>query len=214
MRRLGLALAFLAVPALWNAPARAVPESGLYYQPIPGTSGNIQASAPDGTLQLDYAPVLSRPAGGTMQVLQGALRLPAPLLDAPLSLDGLLGYRHLLAIYGGAPQESYGGIEAGLSASLPLRDLVGRGNPLSAVSLYAFGFHHQLFLALAPGGAMTTNALGMQSFGAGVTLQLPTTGVLTLGWETWALPQDLGTGTPAFAQGVRPFSGFAIGYRW
>lgn len=214
MTRLGFGLAFLSVSLLRILPAGAVPETGLYYQPIPGSSGNIQAGAPGGVFQVDYAPALDRPSGGSMQLLQAALRLPAPLLETPLSLNGLLGYRHLLAIYDGAPQDSYGGIELGLSASLSLRDLLGRESPLSAFGLYAFGFHHQLFLAVKPGGSVSTNGLGMRSFGAGATLRLPTSGMLSLGYESWAIPQDLGTGSGGFSPSLRTFNGLILGYRW
>lgn len=214
MRRLGLAFAFLATSLLPIVPARAVPEAGLYYQPIPGSSGNIQAGTPGGVFQIDYAPVLDRPSGGTMQLLQAALRLPAPLLERPLRLNGLLGYRHQLAVYSGGPQDSYGSIEAGLSAALSFSEVAGRRSPLSALGLYAFGFYDQVILGMAPGLDFSTGGPSMTSFGAGVTLGLPTDGVLVVGYETWAIPQALGTGSGAFGSGVRTFNGLVVGYRW
>lgn len=214
MRRLGLAFAFLAASLLPVAPAHAVPEAGLYYQPIPGSSGNIQAGTPGGVFQIDYAPVLDRPAAGTMQLLQAALRLPAPLLDNPLKLSGLLGYRHQLAIYSGGPQDSYGSIEAGLSAALSFREVAGRSSPLAALGLYAFGFYDQVILGMAPGLNFSTGGPTMTSFGAGVTLGLPTDGVLVLGYESWAIPTALGTGSGAFGSSIRTFNGLTVGYRW
>ncbi len=214
MNRLALALAFLTASLMRVAPASAVPENGLYYLPIPGASGNIQAVVPQGVLQIDYVPTLDRLTGGQMQVLQGALRIPAPILEAPLSLRGLLGYRQIWAYYDGSGEDTYGGIEAGLSASLPLSVLPWIGDVLAPVGLYAFGFHNQLITAKAQGGGFSPNGLSLPSYGAGMTLQLPTEGVLTLGYESWAVPQELGTGASAFSSGLRTFNGLAVGYRW
>ncbi len=214
MRRLGLMLALLATSLLRIAPAEAVPESGLYYQPIPGSSGNLQAGIPSGVLQIDYAPVLDRPGSGQMQLLQAALRLPAPLLDSPLSLNGLLGYRHLWAFYGESALDHTGGIELGLSAVLPFSAIAGYDSPLAPFGLYAFGFHHQLLLAAAQGNSFSPVGTALRSYGAGLTFRLPTNGVLVLGLESWAIPQGLGSGATSFGSAVRDFNGFIVGYRW
>lgn len=214
MTRLPLALAVLAATLLRAAPAGAVPENGLYYLSIPGAAGNIQAVAPQGVVQVDYVPVLERLTSGQMQVLQAALRIPAPIFEAPLSLRGLLGYRQLWAFYDGSSEDTYGGVEAGLSAALPLSVLPWIGGLLSPVGLYAFGFHNQLITAKANGQGFGTQGLALPSYGAGMTLNLPSNSVLTLGYESWATPQELGTGSTTFSSGLRTFNGLTVGYRW
>lgn len=204
MPRYALTFAALAAALAPVVPAWAVPEAGLFYQPIPGSSGNIQLGIPQGVLQIDYAPSLQG-----MQVLQGALRLPAPLFDDPLSLHGLLGYRQIWGFAGAGSPATNGGVEVGLSAKLPLDRLAGYGSPVSPFGLYAFGLYNQVVMGNYQ-WQFTTSGPVLVSYGAGVTYDLPTGAVLSLGLESFALPSSIGS----LASGAQSFSGLIVGYRW
>lgn len=203
MRRYVVPLATLAALLVQAAPAAAVPDSGLYYQPIPGSSGNIQLGIPQGVLQIDYAPSLNG-----MQILQGALRLPAPLFDDPISLHGLIGYRQIWSLTGGSPPTN-GGAEVGLSAKLPFDRLMGYGSPMSRFGLYAFGLYNQLIMANYQ-WQFSTAGTALPSYGFGVTYDLPTNAVLTVGFESFSLPSSIGS----LSSGAQSFNGLIVGYRW
>lgn len=202
MRRLAMLAAILALALFSQAPAWAATEGGLYYQPIPGSSGNIQAVVPGGVLQIDYAPSLQG-----AQILQGALRLPAPLLDEPLSLHGLIGYRQIWGF--GGTSNTNGGVEVGLSASLPLENIAGYGTPLAPFGLYAFGLYNQLIMGNYQ-WQFSTAGSALPSYGFGVTYELPTRAVVSLGFESFALPASIGS----LSSGVNTYSGLILGYRW
>ena len=204
MTRPILAFAVLAASLAPAAPALAVPDSGLFYQPIPGSSGNIQLGIPQGVLQIDYAPSLMG-----MQILQGALRLPAPLFDDPISLHGLIGYRQIWGLAGTASPATNGGVEVGLSAKLPFDRLAGYGSPVSPFGLYAFGLYNQVVMGNYQ-WRFDTSGPALVSYGAGVTYDLPTGAVLSLGLESFALPSSLGS----LSAGAQSFSGLIVGYRW
>lgn len=208
MTRFALPAAVLAAVMMPLAPALAATEGGLYYQPIPGSSGNIQAVVPGGVLQIDYAPSLQG-----MQILQGALRLPAPLLDDPVSLHGLIGYRQIWGFFGGGSPDTNGGVEVGLSASLPFETFAGYGSPLAPFGLYAFGLYNQLVMANYQ-WQFNLSGTALPSYGLGVTYELPTRAVISVGFESFALPQGLGSGSPGFASGANTYSGLIVGYRW
>ncbi|MNK65524.1 hypothetical protein D3C87_848210 [compost metagenome] len=203
MTRFAIPVAILATALLPLAPAWAATEGGLYYQPIPGSSGNIQAVVPGGVLQIDYAPSLQG-----MQILQGALRLPAPLFEEPFSLHGLIGYRQIWGFGGGSP-DTNGGVEVGLSASLPLENVAGYGSPLAPFGLYAFGLYNQLIMANYQ-WQFSMAGTALPSYGLGVTYELPTRAVVSLGFESFSLPQGIG----GIASGANTYSGLIIGYRW
>ncbi len=204
MRRFVVPLAILSALLVKVAPAAAVPESGVYYQPIPGSSGNIQLGIPQGVLQIDYAPSLQG-----MQILQGALRLPAPLFDDPISLHGLIGYRQIWGFAGGGSPATNGGVEVGLSATLPFDRLAGYGSPASAFGLYAFGLYDQVIMGNYE-WRFDTSGPALVTYGAGVTYDLPTGAVLSLGFENMALPSSIGS----LLSGVQNYSGLIVGYRW
>ena len=204
MMRFAVPFAVLAAMLVHVAPAGAVPEAGVYYQPIPGSSGNIQLGIPEGVLQIDYAPSLNG-----MQVLQGALRLPAPLFDDPVSLNGLIGYRQLWGFAGSGSPATNGGVEVGLSATLPFDRLTGYGSPASAFGLYAFGLYNQVVMGNYE-WQFNTSGPALVTYGAGVTYDLPTGAVISLGFENLALPSGIGT----LASGVQNYTGLIVGYRW
>lgn len=197
------------------APAPAVPLGGAFYQSVPNGAGNIQAVAEDGVLQVDYVPTVSRPSGiGSMQLLQAAARIPVPLLDGAFGLRGLIGYHQQWAYYDGGAEDTYGGIDAGLSASLQLGSLPYVGDYLKPVIAYGYSMQNRLITAKAQGTGFATGGLMLPSYGAGLGFQLPTKGILYLGMETWSVPMELGTGTVGFSTDLRTFDGLVLGYRW
>lgn len=204
MIRRFIPVAVLAAVIAPLAPAKAVPDAGVYYQPIPGSSGNIQLGIPQGVLQIDYAPSLNG-----MQILQGALRLPAPLVDDPLSLHGLIGYRQLWGFSGGGSPATNGGVEVGLSATLPFDRIAGYGSPASRFGLYAFGLYNQVIMGDYQ-WRFDTSGPALVTYGAGVTYDLPTGAVISLGFENLALP----TGIGSLSSGVQNYSGLIVGFRW
>lgn len=204
MKRRFLPVALLAAMALPVAPAMAVPDAGVFYQPIPGSSGNIQLGIPDGVLQIDYAPSLNN-----QHLLQGAIRLPAPLLGEPLSLNGLIGYRHLWGVAGDGASASNGGIEVGLSAKLPFSRLVGGDSPASAFGLYAFGLYNQIVFG-EDQWRFDTSGPALITYGAGLSYELPTGAAITVGLENLAVPTSVGS----WSTGVSNYTGLIVGYRW
>lgn len=205
-------IAFITI----SSPVWAVPYSGLYFQPIPDTAGNIQAVAEDGVLQVDYVPTMSRlSGGGAMQFLQVAARLPVPLLDtATVGLRGLVGYRQQWAYYDNGAEDTYGGIDVGLSGALKLGALPYVGDYLKQLTVYGYGMQNRLITAKAQGTGFATGGLMLPNFGAGLGYQLQSQGLLYIGLETWSIPSEMGSGTASLSGGLKPFEGLVIGYRW
>lgn len=210
------AIAPLLVLTTLSAPALAVPNSGLYFQPIPDAVGNIQTVAEDGVLQVDYVPTMSRPSGGgAMQLLQAAVRLPIPLLDTTmLGVRGLVGYHQQWAYYNGGAEDTNGGIDVGLAGSLKLGTLPNLGEYLKPLTVYGYGMQNRLITAKAQGAGFATGGLMLPCLGIGFGLQLPGQGSLYAGFESWSAPSELGTGLAQLSGQLKTFDGWVLGYRW
>lgn len=195
--------------------AEAVPLEGIYGQAGPDGTFNIQTVAHHGAVQVDYIPSMGRFAGGgSMQVLQAAARFPAPIIEAGLTIRGLVGYQQQWAYYEGGIEDTYGGINLGLTSELNLGSLPYVGESLRPLSLYGFGFGNRLVTAKANGQGFATDGLILPAYGGGVRLQVPSMGYLYLGVETFSLPAELGTGQAVFSKQLKYFNQFVLGYRW
>lgn len=195
-------------------PALAVPEQGFYVQGAPGLGEDLQAVAGPGALQLDYAPTVLSPGGYNMQILRLAGRVPLPLLRSPIALRGLIGYQQLWAFYGGGAEDTDGGISGGLTASFKITRLPRIGDYLPPITLSAYGLDTRLITAKAQGASFPTGSMDLPSFGFGLAYQLPNRSSVYVGYESWEIPAELGSGSPGFSGALRAFRGATLGYRW
>ena len=203
------------VVCLAQAPALAIPLGGLYVQPLSAKAVAIQTVAPRGYVEVDYVPTIPRFSGtGQMQILEAAARVPLPILSAPLDLKGLLGYRQQWAFYSGSAEDTYGAIDLGLEAKLPLSTIPHLGGFLEPFSLYGFGVGDRLIIAKANTVGFATGGLTLPEYGGGVAYKLPVGSSITLGFESWSVPAELGTGKASFSGQVKTFPGIAVGYKW
>lgn len=196
--------------------ALAVPETGFYYQPLSGpVVGSLQAVAQDGIIEIDYTPTLNRRLGtnAPMQLLQAAARFPAPILDSPLVIRGLIGYRQQWAYYDGQ-EDTYGGIDAGLVAMLKLGELPWVGPFVSPVTLHGYGFQNWLVTAKAKGANFSPQGMTLPTFGWGIGYELPNKGRLYAGVESWTIPIEIGSGQQEFSKRLRLFQQIVVGYKW
>lgn len=210
-----LTLASLVVGFVNFDTAYGVPLEGVYAQM--GTEGalNVQTVAPQGAVQVDYIPSLARFNGaGSMQVLQAAARFPAPILESGLSIRGLLGYQQQWAFYDAGIEDTYGGINVGISAELQMGSLPYVGEFLRPLSFYGYALGNRLVTAKANGQAFPTNGLILPAYGCGTRIQVPSKGYVYLGIETFTLPAELGTGQAAFSNSLKFFHQAVLGYRW
>lgn len=176
---------------------------------------NLQTVAHDGAIQVDYIPSLSRfSGGGNMQVLQAAARFPAPIIESGLTLRGLLGYQQQWAFYDAGIEDTYGGINIGLSAELHMGSLPYVGEFLRPLSFYGYGLGNRLITAKANGQGFSPDGLTLPAYGWGVRLQVPSKGYVYVGTETFTLPAELGTGQTTFSNNLKFFHEVVLGYRW
>lgn len=197
-------------------PADAVPESGLYYQSLGGpVVGGLQAVAHDGIVEVDYIPALNRRLGTSapMQLLQAAARFPAPILDSPLVIRGLIGYRQQWAYYDGQ-EDTYGGIDTGLVAMLQMGEVPFIGPFLSPFTVHGYIFRNWLVIAKAQGNNFSPKGLTLPTFGWGVGYELPNGGRMYAGIESWTIPIEIGSGQTEFSSRMRLFQQLVVGYRW
>jgi hypothetical protein len=208
------AWAFALIPCLFCSPALAVPEDGVYAESGLNGFANLQTVADHGILQIDYVPHMDRfSGGGSMQVLQAAARYPAPIIESGLTLRALLGYQEQWAYYNGL-EDTYGGIDVGLSSSLDLGTLPWIGDFFRPITLYAYGFGNKLIFAKANGQLFAANNVILPSYGAGASIKVPSGGAVYLGLETQSLPYELGSGATSFSNPLQTFNQYVVGYRW
>lgn len=196
-------------------PAEAVPLEGVYAQANAEGIINLQTVAHQGAIQVDYIPSMARFAGnGSMQVLQAAARFPAPIIESGLTLRGLFGYQQQWAYYEGGIEDTYGGIDIGLSSELHMGSVPYVGEFLRPLSLFGYAFGNRLITAKSNGQGFSTNGLILPAYGWGAELQVPSMGFLYFGIETFSVPAELGTGQTAFSNNLKFFHQLVLGYRW
>ncbi len=196
--KLILAGAFLL---LFSQMGLAFPLTGVYYQ-----TGNVaELELYDGIVHVGYWS--NTPANIAGTTWDAALRAPFVLAkDDRLTIKGFLGY-HL---------QTSSTSTAGATGANDLVSGLQYGGLVSYHFTPDISFLADYFMTSLLGGSTTLGAIAVNSvtltrYEAGLVFKLPQNADLMLGYASWSLPRELGSGAAALSGNLVNLSGFVVG---